>query len=159
MAVLPKTRLHRVRRLLLLCCGHRIHVRAKVNGDLRIYGRGRITVEAGTWVGLGCVFVTHPDAPIHIGSNCDIGPMVAFVTGSHELGGIERRAAAGYSKPIFIGAGTWIGARTSLLAGARVGAGSIVGAGSLVRGANYPDSVLLVGVPASIKRHLDQSGQ
>ncbi len=46
-----------------------------------IYGRGRLSIGNDTWLSPGVIFHTHLDAPIIIGSNCDIGPSVEFITG------------------------------------------------------------------------------
>jgi acetyltransferase-like isoleucine patch superfamily enzyme len=101
----------------------------------------------------GVVFHSHTDATITIGERCDIGAGVTFIPGGHAIGSSERRAGAGFAKPIEIGDGTWIGAHSVILGGVRVGAGCIVAAGSVVT-RNLPDNTLAAGVPAIVKRQL-----
>ncbi len=87
-----------------------------------------------------------------IGSNCDIAPGVSFVSGSHEIGGPQRRAGAERSSPIKIGSGCWIRTHATILGGLELEGGSIVAAGSLVLPGAYPPNVLLGGVPAGINK-------
>jgi len=56
--------------------------------------------------------------------------------------------------PISVGDGCWIGARTVILGGVTIGAGSIVAAGSMVA-YDVPANVLVAGVPAKVKRVLN----
>jgi acetyltransferase-like isoleucine patch superfamily enzyme len=78
-----------------------------------------------------------------------------ITSGSHQVGPPDRRAGMGFGADIEIGDGTWIGARCTILAGARIGRGSIVAGGAVVRSGQYPDNVLLAGVPAVPKRCLE----
>lgn len=157
MKLFPTTRWHEARRILLNMAGHQIASDVKINGDVRIYGNGVVEIGANTWISVGCVFVTHPDAPISISANCDIGPFVSFVTGSHAVGSCHRRAGEGVAKPIVIGSGSWVGARGTILGGARVGPGTVIGAQALVREGIYANSVLLTGIPAVEKKKYDDN--
>lgn len=152
--LLPPTRFFVLKRTLLNLLGFCIGKNARICGDVRFYGRGGITIGDNTWIGIGCTFYVTQAAAIVIGSNCDIAPEVSFHTGSHEPGDHIRRAGAGVSKPIYIGDGSWIGTRTTILGGANIGRISIVGACSMVSEDKYPESSLLVGIPAVIKKKL-----
>lgn len=152
----PKTKFHKLKAWLMNFCGHSVSYSSKINGDIKVYGKGRIIIGDNTWVGIGCIFYTHPNAPITIKENCDIGPGVNFVTGSHELGGIDRRAGAGFVKAISVGSGTWIGANSCLLAGAELGESTVVGSGSVIREGLYPSSILLAGIPAQVKKKYEE---
>jgi maltose O-acetyltransferase len=99
------------------------------------------------------VIHTHVEAEILIGSRCDIGPGVEFITGSHDIGSASRRAGTGNARSIQIGDGCWIGAGTRILGGVTVGAGTIIAAGSVVT-QDIPANVLAAGVPARVKRCL-----
>lgn len=154
--VLPLTRCFALRRLLLTCMGVQVGFGARVAGRPRILGRGALSIGRQTWVGPGCHFYTHPDAPILIGDRCDIAPEVSFVTGSHEIGSADRRAGVGWAKPIHIEDGCWIGTRVTLLGGVRVGQGSIVAAGAVVT-KDMPENSLVGGVPARVIRQLESA--
>lgn len=154
-SVLPISRMFMLRRLLLTSLGYEIQPTAKICGKASIFGRGNISVDSDTWVSLGCKFFSHPNAPISIGANCDIGPFVSFITGTHEIGTHERRAGTAIAKGIHIGANSWIGAHTILLAGVRVGSGSIVGAGSVLLEGSYPANSLIVGNPGRVVKTYD----
>lgn len=132
---------------------------ADLAGDVRLWGRFTmdnryVSIGPGTFVGAGSRFVGSPKARVTVGANCDVSTDVLLVTGSHEVGGPEHRAGAGYSSPITVGDGCWIGARVVVLGGVTIGAGSIVGAGSVVT-KDVPPNSIVVGVPAKVLRSLD----
>ena len=54
---------------------------------------------------------------------------------------------------VTVGSKSWVGLGAKLLEGVTIGDGVIVGAGSVVTG-NFPDGVLLTGVPARVKRQI-----
>lgn len=149
-ALSPQTRLFGLRRLLFVAAGVKISSSAKVCGTARVHYSNLIIGE-GTWLGAGCHVIPTRDAVVTIGENCDIGPQVMFVTGSHEFGTSNRRAGNGTSSPIYIGKGSWVGARATFIAGAEVGEGCMVAAGSLVT-KSFPDNCLIAGAPAKILR-------
>lgn len=124
-----------------------------INGHTWFYGNGPIFIGAGTWIGPGCKFYSGPEAAISIGAHCDIAPGVSFVTGSHEIGTVERRAGRGFSKPIVVRDGCWIGVGVCVLGGVTIGKGALVGAGALVR-SDIQEGVLAAGVPAASIRLL-----
>lgn len=154
LGMLPATRMFGLKRFLLRMLGFELAPGCRIAGGVKFYGKGRVTIGADTWVGLGCTFVVAPDAPVTIGARCDIAPQTIFHTGSHEIGDAARRAGAGYSRPVVVGDGSWVGTRCTLLAGATIGAGSIVAASTTVIPSSYPVNVLLAGCPAVVKREL-----
>lgn len=145
--IIPISSLFGLKASFLNAVGVRVGRNVKVNGHTWFYGRGRVHIGDHSWIGPRCRFYTHEDVVIEIGRDCDIAPEVVFVTGSHEVGNIERRAGKGICNGIVIEDGCWVGARTTLLGGVKVGKGSIVGAGSLVN-KNIPPGCVAVGVPA-----------
>lgn len=151
-AVLP-ARCHVVRAWLLKGCGVAVGRNVCVGAAIRIYGRN-LQIGDDTWLSSETAICTGADAPVTIGSRCDIGPSVWFITGSHSVGGPARRAGSGYSKPIVVGSGCWIGGRATILGGASIGEGSVVAAGAVVVPGVYPANVLLAGVPATVKKTL-----
>ena len=151
---LPPTRLFALRRSVLRLGGIDVAADACVCGRGWIYGRGTLTIGPGTWLSPGVVVHTHVEAPIVIGARCDVGPGVEFVTGSHVIGGHDRRAGAGTARAIAVEPGCWIGARALLLGGVTIGTGSIVAAGAVVT-RDSPRNSLIAGVPATVRRRLD----
>lgn len=154
-ALFPTTRGHNAKRIILNLLGHKIGPGTKVNGAVKFYGRGVLATGKDCWIGIGCTFFLTPEASITIGDNCDIAPHVHFITGTHDMGGPERRAGACKSLPIVIGPGTWVGTRVTLLPGTVLGRGSMVAAGAVVPGRSHPDHALLAGVPAVVKKSLE----
>ena len=150
---LPPSRLFPFRRILLRLSQIEIGENASVCGRGWVYGRGRLRIGENTWLSPGVIFYTHIEAPIIIGSNCDIGPGVECITGGHIVGTSSRRAGAGTAGPIVINDGCWIGAGSRLLGGVHIGAGSVVAAGSVVVD-DVAENVLVAGVPAAVKKKL-----
>lgn len=151
---LPLTRCFALRRWLLLKGGASVGEGARLVGGTRIVGRGELRIGTDTWLGPYGLIFTHPDAPIFIGDRCDIAPEVCFITGSHELGEIDRRAGAGLALPIKVGNGCWIGARATILGGVSIGSGAVVAAGAVVTTDVEPNSIV-GGVPARLIRALN----
>ena len=58
------------------------------------------------------------------------------------------------SLPVKIGNNVWIGERVSILPGVSIGDGVIIGAGSVVT-KNFPDFVIITGIPAKIIKRYD----
>lgn len=151
--ILPPSRLFQFRRVCLRLSQVDIGERVSVCGRGWIYGRGILRIGANTWLSPGVIFHTHLDAPIVIGSDCDIGPAVEFITGGHVMGSASRRAGVGTAEAIMINNGCWIGAGSQILAGVTIGPGAVVAAGSVVI-RDVPANVLVAGVPAVVKRRL-----
>ena len=129
-------RLFAMRRRLLAAAG------VSVSSDTRVMPGSQFhfsNVQLGheTWIGANAHFFSTRTASISIGNCCDVGPDCAFVVGGHAIGSRERRAGAGESRPIVVGAGTWVGARVTMLGGATVGRGCVIAAGSVVTRACY----------------------
>lgn len=151
--VLPVSHFYELKRLFLNYSGINVEKNCKVNGRTQFFGRGRVSFASDSWIGPNCIFYTHPDAEISIGSNCDVAPGVIFITGGHDIGGQNRRAGTGWAKPIWIGDGCWIGSRVTILGGVRVGPGVVIAAGAVVV-CDVPENCLVGGVPAKILRKL-----
>jgi len=152
--LLPVSRLFGFRRSLWLIAGVEIGRDAKMCGHSWVYGRGRLVIGDRTWIGPGGAFYTHRESAIRIGCDCDIAPQVIFVTGSHTMGSVHRRAGEGNSKPITIGNGCWLGARVTVLGGVTIGNGAIVAAGAVVT-RDVPANTMVGGVPARIIRSME----
>ncbi len=153
LSFLPPSRLFFFRCLCWRMVGIKVGRSVSICGRGWIYGRGPLSIDDQTWLSPGVVFYTNAKASIAIGNNCDIGPGVEFITGSHLIGSSYRRAGAGTASSIVIGDGCWIGAKSVILAGVVIESGSIVAAGSVVT-KSVPSNTLVAGVPAEIKRSI-----
>lgn len=150
--VLPPTRLFALKAYIYGVAGVALGDDVKIGSNCTILGNGCLSIGARTWVGVGTRFVVPYGARIVIGSNCDIAPGVSFLCGTHKLGNANRRAGEGYFEDIEIGSGVWIGASVLILPGVKIGNGSVVGAGSVVLSGEYPESALIAGNPAVVKK-------
>jgi acetyltransferase-like isoleucine patch superfamily enzyme len=145
--IIPPTRCFGLKRNLYRWCGAKVGRNVRIVSSARFCFTGRLTIGDNTWIGHE-VLVIGGDANVHIGANCDIGPRVSFVTGSHQFGGEGGRAAGnGYSEEICLEDGVWIGAAATILGGVSVGNASMVAAGALVR-KNVASNTVVAGVPA-----------
>jgi maltose O-acetyltransferase len=153
LAHLPVSHGYALKRWLLLQRGAQIGEGTKINGGVRLFGRGSLSIGERTWIGPLVLFFTHPDAPITIGAQCDIAPEVSFVTGTHAHGTSTRRAGTGVAGAISVGKGCWLGTRVTVLAGVRIGDGAVVAAGAVVADDVAPHT-LVGGVPARLIRTL-----
>lgn len=133
----------------LRACGLQVD-RSTINGSHFIGGTG-VTIGRDVFVNYG-VFLDGA-APITIGDRVSFGPRVTIITGSHELGGMRRRAGEVEAQPVHIGDGAWIGAGAIILPGTTVGAGAVVAAGAVVTHDVAPHC-MVAGVPAKVVRHL-----
>lgn len=158
LALVPPTRWFAAKRVLLRSLGIAIGGGTRICGRVRFHGGGQVAIGRDCWIGIGAAFYTAPGAGITIGDRCDIGPEVSFNGGSHRIGDASRRAGHGIAEPIAVGSGSWIGHRATLMGGCSVGTGSVVGAGALLLARSYPDSAMLLGVPARVARILDEKG-
>jgi maltose O-acetyltransferase len=150
-AFLPLTRLFRLKALLLRFAGAIIASNVRVASSARFYVGGTFSIGENSWIGEE-VLVTGGDAAISIGNNCDIGPRVTIVSGSHRLWETSARAAgAGISQSIRIGDGVWIGAGAIILGGVTIGDCAMIAAGAVVA-RDVEAETMVAGVPARVIR-------
>ena len=149
---LPPTRMFKIKRLFYNWSGCNLDVNVKIVGSSKIHF-SNIEIKSGTWVGANVHFYCSKQGRITIGKNNDIAPHVLINTGTHEIGTRARRAGLDKGHNITIGNGCWIGMGAIILSGTRIGNGCIIAAGAVVRG-NFPDNVMIAGVPAKIKKEL-----
>ena len=148
----PITRGFALRAALFRASGVSIHSSAHVCGGVT-FDNPYANVGANSWIGPDSHIVGGPGAEVVIAENCDLGPDVLIVVGTHEIGPSSRRAGNGASHSVVIEAGVWIGARATVLSGVTVGAGSVVAAGAVVAN-NIAPNTLAGGVPARPIRSL-----
>ncbi|NHQ88507.1 acyltransferase [Iodobacter sp. HSC-16F04] len=157
MGLIPISQFFSLKRVLANICGIKLSNTTRLSHNIKIFGGGQIDIGADTWVGINTKFYIPFGAFIRIGDFCDIAPDVIFQTGTHDIGFSHRRAGNGNISSICIGNGTWVGIRALILPGVKIGNGCIVAAGAVVIAGEYPDNVLLAGVPARIIKSLGDS--
>ena len=91
---------------------------------------------------------------ITIGKKVMMGPEVVFYTQNHKHDLNVPFMEQGYEKmPISIGDNVWIGRRVMFMPGSSLGNNVVVAAGSVVT-KQFPDNVLVAGIPAKVIREL-----
>jgi len=105
------------------------------------------------YIAYGCWFLAGGE--ITVEDEVMFGPYVVTSAGNHmRLAGSFR-----YGEPerlnISIGLGTWIGAHTTIMGGVSIDNGSLVASGATVIRGEYPENVFLAGVPAVIKKVIE----
>ena len=104
-------------------------------------------------INYNCVFLDA--APITIGDNCFIGPMVGMYTVNHPLDAERRNDGYVYGKPITLEKNVWLGGGCTILSGVTIGENSVIGAGSVVT-KDIPANVIAAGNPAKVIREIPQ---
>ncbi len=101
---------------------------------------------------------THFGAPggIEIGENVIMGSYISFHSENHNFQDTSKliREQGVTSKGIILGNNIWVGAKVTFLDGSKIGNNSVVAAGAVVNG-EFPDNVVIGGVPAKILKHID----
>lgn len=155
-AALPNRGGFGARRALFRAGGVHLGDGVRIASGVRFYDRYAAVGDA-TWIGMDTRVMSCRDGPIRIGARVDIAPMCLIGSGTHEVGGAERRAGRGVGKAVVVGDGTWIGMGARILPGAHIGPGSIVAAGAVVLEGEYPRNAILAGVPARVAKLLPES--
>lgn len=112
----------------------------------------KLTIGNGVFINTGVSL--HPTGGITIGDNVSFGPRCTVMTGTHEIGGSEKRASEPtLFQPVQIGNGVWLGAGVIVYPGVTIGDGCVIAPGSVVTKDCLPDGLYL-GVPARREREL-----
>lgn len=125
----------------------------RVTGSIENIGRG---IRIGNRVGLG----THGYygcgvGYLKIGDDCIFGNYVSIHPENHNYADLDkpiRLQGVSSAGDVVIGNNCWIGAKATILDGTKIGDGCIVAAGAVVKG-EFPDNVIIGGVPAKIIKH------
>lgn len=151
--VIPETRCFGLKACLLRWSGAAVGQNVRINSSVIVTGTGELEIGDDVWIGAGSFIMSTGEAKISIGSQCDIGPQVMMITGTHEIcrsGG--HIAGAGKALSVNIGSGSWLGARSLILPGVRLKNRTVVAAGSVVTRSNQNENELLAGNPAVAKK-------
>lgn len=122
------------------------------------YGGGPERVICGTGVKLVNTFFNVNSGTVSIGDNSFFGHNVMVITGSHDTSqfGKERKHFGRKGSDVTIGAGVWIASGAIILGPCTIGDNAVIAAGSVVLPGNYDAMGLYAGVPAVLKKKLDQ---
>ena len=163
---------HRVRHPRTLTCGDRVVIlgrlriaqgtrvvlgdRVRVRGRVIINGGGTVTVGPDTLLN-GCWIGARTS--VRVGAGCLVSDCDITDSDFHNLEPARRHQPPDdrTQRPVELGDNVWVGAHALVLKGTRVGRDSVVGAGAVVRG-DVPPSVVVVGNPAEVVKHLDETG-
>ena len=111
------------------------------------------TIGRGTFVNHGCYFMD--GGGITIGENVFVGPFTGFYTATHPTDYARRNAGLEWAKPITVGDNCWFGANCSVMPGVTIGSGCVIAAGSVIT-EDIPDNCMAAGVPAVVKKKIEQ---
>ena len=140
----------RIRTQLLRLLGLNIDRRAVVRPGV-FFRSKKVSIGGGSFIGYNAFFDCR--AGIKIGSNTGIGSYTVFVDFDHDISDPNRRAGAGFGKPITIGDGVRISTRSMIMPGVTIGDGAVIGAGSIVT-RDVDAHCLYFGSPAKKQREL-----
>ena len=103
----------------------------------------------------GCLLLAYDK--IVIGENTAIAYRTSILTSADPNGPYNALSALypAIKAPVIIGKDVWVGANSTILPGVTIGDYSVVAAGSVVT-KDVPSGVLVAGVPAEIKKHLNR---
>ena len=107
----------------------------------------------GTFVNHGCYFMD--GGTVTIGENVFIGPFCGFYTATHPMNYTDRNKGLEKALPITVGDNCWFGANVSVMPGVTIGSGCVIAAGSVVT-EDVPDDSMVAGVPAVVKKKIEQ---
>lgn len=139
-----------------LVCGDNVsmgfHTHIDLTGSLKNLAKG---FKIGNNVGLG----SHGHygsgvGGLEIGDDTIIGNYVSFHPENHNHSdlSVPIRLQGVSGRGIVIGNNCWIGAKATFLDGTKLGDGCIVAAGAVVKD-NFPDNVIIAGIPAKIIKY------
>lgn len=142
----------RIRRAALIAGGSSVG-RSKIMHELTIGGSfSGLSIGDGVFINTGCSL--HPTGGINIGNDVSFGPRVIVMTGTHEIGGVTKRASnPTHFRSVSIESGAWLGAGVIVNPGITVGAGCVVAPGAVITRDCLPNG-LYMGIPARRTRDL-----
>jgi acetyltransferase-like isoleucine patch superfamily enzyme len=122
-------------------------------GDIEV-----LTIGSRVLIGKGSAVVAHER--VVIGDDVFTGHNVYVTDANHGYEDVDTPIGQQFAptRPVEIGAGSWLGHGTVVLPGVSIGAHVVIGAGSVVT-SDIPDRCVAVGNPARvIRRHVDGQG-
>lgn len=154
MPLLPETRCFGLKRWLLRRTGAKVGKNVRICSSAMFLGSGTLEIGDGTWIGHRCIISV--SSSIKIGSDCDLAPNVYIGNGTHLITPDRKRIAdIEISEDIIVGNGCWLCAGSMILPGVTIKDKCVVAAGAVVTRSPNEGMVLLAGIPAKIKKHLN----
>ena len=136
--------------------GPNVCLTAGISGEQEMLLSPTVKIGSKCIIGRGSHIIGHWS--IELGDEIQTGPYVYITDQNHSYE--DPNAAVGWQTPVEgavkIGSGSWIGTNAVILPGTTLGKNTVVAAGAVVRG-EFPDHVVLGGVPAKILRHYSES--
>lgn len=120
---------------------------------LATYGKG---LKIGNNSAIGDFTHFGASGGIEIGNDVIMGSYISFHAENHNFNDPSKliREQGVNSKGIKIGNNVWVGAKATFLDGSVIGNNCVVAAGALVN-SEFPDNVIVGGIPAKILKHLE----
>lgn len=129
------------------------HTCLRLSGSMHQIGNG---AKIGKNVGLGSHgFYGCGVGHLEIGDDCIFGNYVSIHPENHNYTNLEqliRLQGVSSVGGVKIGNNCWIGAKATILDGTVIGNSCIIAAGAVVKG-EFPDNVIIGGIPAKIIKH------
>lgn len=135
-------------RKLLAKCGSRL----LVGRNVTIQNPAKVFLGSNVYLGYGTCFQGSDE--IIIGDRVLVAPNCFFVSDDHVRVAHSYRNNNIKPSPILIEHDSWLGAHVIVTAGSKIGSGVCVAAGAVVHG-DFPNDVLIGGVPARIIKNLE----
>ena len=137
--------------------GPNVCLTAGISGEQEMLVTPTVTIGQKCIIGRGSHIIGHWS--IVLGDEIQTGPYVYITDENHSYENPEE--PIGWQTPseaaVRIGSGSWFGANVVILPGTVLGRNTTVAAGAVVRG-EFPDHVVLGGVPAKVLRHYSVEG-
>lgn len=140
-----------IKRYLYRFAGITVGPGTKIVGPIKISSECKLYIGDECWIGYS--LTVYGNGSVRIGDNNDFGPDIVFLTGSHKIGGTQRRAGSGLTYDFEVGNSNWVGAKVVFINGIHAGNANVFGAMSLINKDCDDDSVY-VGVPGKKIRGL-----
>jgi acetyltransferase-like isoleucine patch superfamily enzyme len=137
--------------------GPNVCLTAGISGEQEMLSAPVVSIGKKCIIGRGSHIVGHWS--IQLGDEIQTGPYVYITDENHSYE--DPDVPVGWQAPteaaVRIGSGSWLGANVVILPGTVLGRNTTVAAGAVVRG-EFPDHVVIGGVPAKILRHYSAEG-
>lgn len=115
---------------------------------LAVYGNGRLTLGAGSFVGHTCTIAAH--SGVTIGEDAFLAELVSVRDHDHEVG-FGPSSGRTTVEAVEVGPQVWVGAKATILKGTVIGRGAVLGANCVARG-TIPPWTVNVGIPTRVVR-------
>lgn len=125
----------------------------RLGRNITIYNSSFIHVGNNVYFAYGCWILAGGE--VYIGDQVMFGPYVVLSAGNHTRLNSSFRYGEQEKLSVSIGCGSWVGAHTTILGGVSIGNGSLVASGATVIRGEYPNDSFLAGVPAVLKKRIE----